>query len=721
MIMNTPETAPQKSGIPSLRDMLLLETPVDVRISRDSTQVAFILNSTNWKDNRFESVCYVHNLASGATYPLNRSGSVQQVEWVENESLALLKSGPGEEEKQQIFLYEGLVGEGWAVTEHKTGVEWFKPFAQGFLFLAKNPEREEKKARTEKYGTYEAFEHEDSASALYYVGLKEARQFQEKRRTLLEDEAKELIAPIIEISCLLDAPLSIQSVATSPTGNELYINCTKRDDLVYSLDTSSYRIHLDAQAALAEHIRREKASKEKKVNEAETSSAAPKKEEKKDYSYLGEIQRLALPIGATINEVSPDGSKLLLAYQGRDRLMFTREDLWAINRGAVLQASDSAEILAGMVNLTSSLDRDLLNRFWVDAGIYASFPDGCKIQIARIEENGQITPLDLQGKYLSSRFHVSPAGVIVFVGANSTTFPEVFLARPDTYSKYNLTRLTVLDRAIEGWDVGTIEAVRWKSKDGTEIEGVLRKPANFDPTKKYPLVLVVHGGPLWFSPAYLLSIEDRCYYPAVQFIQKDILVLKPNYRGSTGRGQAFAELNVNNLGIGDLWDIESAVDSLVEQGWVDADRVGCMGWSQGGYISAFVGLHSQKFKAVSVGAGISDWYTYHISNDIPDFTIDYLSSSPFKNRDLYQKTSPISNLSNANTPMLIQHGQEDKRVPFSNAMELYRGLQAMGVPVKLFAFPGMGHGISKPRECHAVMFQNLAWFSHYLLGEEKLR
>jgi dipeptidyl aminopeptidase/acylaminoacyl peptidase len=143
-----------------------------------------------------------------------------------------------------------------------------------------------------------------------------------------------------------------------------------------------------------------------------------------------------------------------------------------------------------------------------------------------------------------------------------------------------------------------------------------------------------------------------------------------------------------------------------------------MGWSQGGYISAFAGLHSGAFRAVSVGAGISDWYTFYVSNDVPDFTLDYLSGSPFRDRERYTRAAPISNLANAKTPMLIQHGAEDRRVPISNAMELYRGLKEMNVPVELFVFPGMGHPITRPRENHAVMHQNLAWFSHYLLGEE---
>jgi dipeptidyl aminopeptidase/acylaminoacyl peptidase len=176
-------------------------------------------------------------------------------------------------------------------------------------------------------------------------------------------------------------------------------------------------------------------------------------------------------------------------------------------------------------------------------------------------------------------------------------------------------------------------------------------------------------------------------------------------------------LNVDNLGVGDLWDLESAIDHLVDLGMVDPEKVGCMGWSQGGYISAFAGLHSERFAAVSVGAGISDWYTYHISNDIPAFTTDYLSASPFRDRAIYEKTAPIANLEGAHTPMLIQHGEEDRRVPVSNALELYRGLKEMEVPVELFLYPGMAHPITRPRQNHAVMHQNLNWFSHYLLGE----
>ena len=240
------------------------------------------------------------------------------------------------------------------------------------------------------------------------------------------------------------------------------------------------------------------------------------------------------------------------------------------------------------------------------------------------------------------------------------------------------------------------------------------KPANFDSKKKYPLLVVIHGGPTGID---VPSIAADRYYPVERFVAKGALVLRPNYRGSAGYGEKFRSLNVRNLGVGDYADVISGVDSLIAQGFVDKDRVGSMGWSEGGYISAFITTSSDRFKAVSVGAGISDWMTYYANTDITPFAPQYLHATPWEDPKIYRTTSPISYVKTAKTPTLIQHGGADKRVPIANGFELRQALEDKGVPVKMVIYDGFGHPINKPKQQRAVMEENENWFGHYIWGE----
>ena len=207
---------------------------------------------------------------------------------------------------------------------------------------------------------------------------------------------------------------------------------------------------------------------------------------------------------------------------------------------------------------------------------------------------------------------------------------------------------------------------------------------------------------------------DTRYYPVDAWVGRGALVLKVNYRGSAGYGEKFRQLNVGNLGVGDAWDVVSGIDTLVTRGWVDAARVGCMGWSQGGYISAFLTTSTTKCAAVSVGAGISNWATYYYNTDITQFTIQYLGKDPAADPAIYQKTSPMSYVMQAKTPTLIQHGENDRRVPIPNAYELRQGLEDRGVPTTMVVYKGFGHGITKPKAMRAVMRHNYEWFNYYL-------
>ena len=302
---------------------------------------------------------------------------------------------------------------------------------------------------------------------------------------------------------------------------------------------------------------------------------------------------------------------------------------------------------------------------------------------------------------------------IAFTASSPTTLNEVFISEVTSFAPRALTTLT---EQAKPFTLGTREVISWKSRDGAVIEGVLIKPAGFDPSKKYALLCIIHGGPTGIDRPALLAPDAR-YYPSDIWAARGALILKVNYRGSAGYGEKFRQLNIRNLGVGDAWDVLSGVEQLVSKGWVDPAKVGCMGWSQGGYISAFLTTSSDKFAAISVGAGISNWATYYYNTDITPFTINYLGKDPAEDPEIYLKTSPMTYVKKARTPTLIQHGEFDRRVPIANAYELRQGLEDRGVKVEMVVYKGFGHGITKPRSMRAVMEHNLAWFNHYIFGD----
>ena len=162
----------------------------------------------------------------------------------------------------------------------------------------------------------------------------------------------------------------------------------------------------------------------------------------------------------------------------------------------------------------------------------------------------------------------------------------------------------------------------------------------------------------------------------------------------------------------------SGVDFLIAKGIVDPDRMGVMGWSQGGYNTAFAATYGDRFKAASVGAGITDWVTYYVNTDLQWFTRQMLGATPWENPEIYRIHSPISYATRAKTPILFQHGSRDPRVPVPDAFELYRALKDKGIPTKLILYSGFGHIIDEPKSQLAVMQHNYAWFSKYIWGED---
>jgi dipeptidyl aminopeptidase/acylaminoacyl peptidase len=424
----------------------------------------------------------------------------------------------------------------------------------------------------------------------------------------------------------------------------------------------------------------------------------------------GAVRPLVTQDGPDSNPVwSPDGSRIAFESAMANPEFYFRNSVVAVVPAA------GGEPVAVM----NAFDEDPSLVAWNATGLFFAASERTASHLYRLDPDAKTAVKSTPDEAaVHSSFSMSSDGrSVAFLRADARSMAEVWVASNSAagFVRASAKKLTDLNAQTASWTTSTLEVVSWKSKDDTTIEGVLHKPIGFTAGRHYPLLVVIHGGPTGVSRAVPFT---SAIYPIDVWVPRGVLVLEPNYRGSAGYGEKFRALNVRNLGVGDAWDVLSGVDSLVSKGLVDPARVGVMGWSQGGYISAFLATHdAARFKAISVGAGISDWMTYYVNTDIHPFTRQYLKATPWDDPEIYAKTSPITYIKQAKTPTLIQHGATDQRVPLPNAYELFQGLQDNHVPTKLIVyrgFGGIGHGPTKPKSHRATMDHNLEWFDEHM-------
>jgi len=296
-----------------------------------------------------------------------------------------------------------------------------------------------------------------------------------------------------------------------------------------------------------------------------------------------------------------------------------------------------------------------------------------------------------------------------FVAQTSERPPEAHVARLDRFAPVQVSRVNA---DLPDHPMGRTEVIRWKSAAGLEIEGLLTHPVGYVSGRRYPMLLVIHGGPASvFKQSFLAEPHP---YPLAAFAARGYAILRCNVRGSSGYGRTFRYANYNDWGGMDYQDLMTGVDYVVEKGVADPDRLGVMGWSYGGYMTAWVVTQTNRFKAASVGAGLPDLVSFTGTTDIPSFLPDYFGGEYWENRDLYLARSPIFHVQNVATPTLIQHGEADVRVPLSQGREFYNALKRRGVPVELVVYPRMGHRFQEPRQVLDLMRRNVEWFDRYL-------
>jgi len=257
--------------------------------------------------------------------------------------------------------------------------------------------------------------------------------------------------------------------------------------------------------------------------------------------------------------------------------------------------------------------------------------------------------------------------------------------------------------------LGETEVIRWKStKDGMEIDGIVTKPVDYDAARKAPFLLNPHGGPTGTS---LLSFSLAAQVMAAN----GYMVLQPNFRGSIGRGEKFTRANQNDWGNGDYKDDMSGVQSVVDRGWADPDRLGAFGWSYGGYMTFWIDTQTDRFKAISPGAGLPDLYSMYSQSDIHLYMRNFFDGkAPWDNFQEYWDHSPMKFVNNVKTPTMILHGQSDTRVPIPQSEEFYRALVERHVPVEYVVYPRENHGFTEPRHLVDRLQRYLVFFGKYL-------
>ncbi|MBJ8072749.1 MULTISPECIES: S9 family peptidase [Bacillus cereus group] len=417
---------------------------------------------------------------------------------------------------------------------------------------------------------------------------------------------------------------------------------------------------------------------------------------------VGELQKMNIDklLGGSVC-FSPEGSKICYSASIREKEYYRNHiqestlEIYDMNTGEVIQP-------------LTNFDSTVMPLQWTAKGILIRWQDKTNYLIGLLCEDGTV-------EMLSEKVDCFIMDASITKDGNHISYNKAITN--ETFEIYlDDEKITNENSFFKGKLKSNREIISWKSSDDLEIEGVLSTPVEFDTNKKYPLLVVIHGGPAWASfPIFSDCFNEK--YPIEQFIEKGFIVLEPNYRGSSGYGNEFLKANYRKQGIADYDDVIYGVDKLVEEGIADKDRVGVMGWSNGGYISAFCSTFSNRFKAISVGGGITNWSTHYVNTDIPYFIRMHLGNTPWNDPEIYTKISPMTYIKSACTPTLIQHGEKDARIPILNAYELYEGLRDMEVDTELIIFKGMAYSSDQPGIHVAIMKQNLMWFSHYILGE----
>ena len=429
--------------------------------------------------------------------------------------------------------------------------------------------------------------------------------------------------------------------------------------------------------------------------------------------YLLEVASGRIEQLTDVEEVSKGGpyfspdSRWLAFTSARDMTRYTR----GLNSRVYLRAV--SERGGTFRRLGDAFDGNVGIDFWAADGNTIYFNQGIRTTrqfLALDVQSGAVRQLTDQDASLAVR-RDEDSGVLLISYSNATTPNTLFTvpALDQVANRSAWRQLTDVNPQVRGFALGQQQEVTWRSTDGKQVGGILTLPVGYQRGQRYPLIVQIHGGPS--------SADVNAFGTGQQvYAGAGWVVLKPNYRGSSSYGEAFNAINGNYFPQG-YADIMAGVDHLIAEGIVDGNRMGAMGWSAGGHWSNWILTHTDRFKAISSGAGASNWISMFAQTDGQRHRQEYFGGKlPYDDFDAYWDQSPLKYIRNAKTPTMIHVVKGDPRVPSPQSVELHMALKKLGVPTELFMYPGDTHGIPDPRNRMVKAVAEMAWMDYYVRG-----
>ena len=651
----------------TIDDEMKMRAIVDVRISPDGARVAYVVSTPALDKNAHEGALFVVPADGGS--PVALSGGVRifntpvprpQLRW-SPDSTAVSLIGFDEAGRPQLFAIPVDGAAGRALTTAPEGVfayEW-SPDGTRIAYLTRDP-----------------------------MPADEARQRQDRSFVIRADAPDRPIRLVVQ-------PLGSEARTVTPPGH--YV-----DALSWSPDGREIAYSAAPRSGFS-------APYEARIYAIAAEGGAPRTI----------VDRKGMNVGPRF---SPDGRSIaFISTNGRADIMAARSLTVASAASPSTGSGQAAPIR------TFVMDDAWVNDYvWApdSQSLYTQANDGTFARGERMFEQPivRVSIADGRAERLSSgptvafSLGLSKDGRrLAYKSVEARTMGDVAVIDVATR---RATKITDVNPEIRDIAVGTLKPVAWRSFDGMEIWGLLLTPADVPAGRRRPLLVYIHGGPgggftYGLFPQFMTGVSQVDPYPTATFAGRGFAVLFPMPRGGAGYGEAGQRAIVNAWGEGDYKDIIAGVDALIADGFADPDRLGVMGASYGGYMTNWIVTQTGRFKAASAGASLSDLPDQYYLSEGGQFMVDYFKL-PWDNAASYAAHSPLTHAAKVTTPLLIQHGEADPRVPISNAWKFYRALKAMGKTVELEIYPRGGHVLREPMQQREQMRRNLEWFTRWI-------